>query len=100
MSHSLTFLFKKSDVRDLSKLLAKNELFAQKFVFLYTIFLTVFFLSLPKSESLPLLFAHSLFFKERLERFTHSLFFKEQLEGFAPVALYKRTTLPIRSGRS
>ena len=39
MSHSLTLLFKKSDVRDLSKLLAKNELFAQKFVFfVYYIF--------------------------------------------------------------
>ncbi len=33
-----------------------------------------------KSESLPKLFAHSLFFKERLERFT-------------PVALYKRATM-------
>ena len=56
---------------------------------------------MPKSESLPSLFAHLLFFKERLER-------------YAPVALYKRTTMndlhmllmtkerlwAIRSGRS
>ena len=47
---------------------------------------------MPKSESLPSLFAHSLFFKERLEQFTHSLFFKEQLERFAQVAHDKRAT--------
>ena len=42
---------------------------------------------LPKNESLTLLFAHLLFFKERLERFT-------------PIALYKRETWAICSGRS
>ena len=35
---------------------------------------------MPKSKSLPSLFAHSLFFEERLERFTF-------------VALYKRATV-------
>ena len=35
---------------------------------------------MPACESLPLLFAYSLFFKERLE-------------WFAPVALYKRATV-------
>ena len=43
-------------------------------------FLTVFPLFMPESKSLPSLFAHLLFFKDRLER-------------YAPVALYKRTTM-------
>ena len=110
MSHSLTLLFQKSDVCDLSKLLSKNELFAQKFVFLYTIFLTVFFLSLPKSESLPLLFAHLLVFKERLSNsLIHtflksnlrdsllSLFTKEQPYRFVQVAHDKRATGAIHT---
>ena len=42
--------------------------------------MTVLPLIMPACEALPLLFAHSLFFKE-------------QLEWFAPVALYKRATV-------
>ena len=40
----------------------------------------LFHLLMPKSETLPLLFAHSLFFKEQINR-------------FSLVALYKRETL-------
>ena len=43
-------------------------------------FLTVFPLFIPKSEALPSLFAHLLFFKEPLEK-------------FASVALYKRVNV-------
>ena len=56
--------------------LVKRERIARKI----RIFLTVFPLFMPKSKSLPSLFAHSLLFKERLER-------------FAPVPLYKRATV-------
>ena len=50
-----------------------------KFVF-FVCFLQFFPFFRPKSELIPSLFAHSLFFKERLEH-------------FAPVALYKRATV-------
>ena len=56
-----------------SKLLAKNERFAQKFVFFIR------------------------FWQSLSSLFDHLLFFKEQLERFAPVALYKRATGGIHS---
>ena len=61
----------------------KNERFAQKNLFFFIFFLqffTAFPLFMPKSESLPSLFAQSLFFKELQER-------------FALVTLYKRATM-------
>ena len=48
--------------RESSESLAKNMQFAQKRIF--CMFLTVFLPFMPKSESLPLLFAQSLFTKE------------------------------------
>ena len=61
---------------DSRKLLAKNEWFAQKICSFLMFFLWQFF----PPFMLTLLFAHSLFFKERLEQ-------------FSLVALYKRATM-------
>ena len=83
VSDSLSLLFRKERcewfARDLSGLLAKNERFTQKMCIL-CMFLTVFPLFMPQSESLLSLFTHFLFFKERLER-------------FSPVSFYKRVTM-------
>ena len=56
--------------------------------------LTVFPLFMPKSESLSLLFAYTLFFKEQLERFAHVTLNKQKgdHERFAQVAHDKRAT--------
>ena len=63
----------------LRKSLLKNEQITQK-IHIFCMFFCQFFPLFPKSKLYPSLFAHSLFFKEQLER-------------FAPVAHYKRTTL-------
>ena len=64
----------------------KKDRFAGK-IHMFHMFLTVFPFFMPKSESLPSLFPHTLFFKE-------------QLEWFAPVTHYKKKLWAIRSGRS
>ena len=73
---------KKSDVSDLLVIrmnrLQKQAICSKNSYF--HMFLTVFPFFMPKSKPLKSLFAHLLFFKERLER-------------FAPVALYKRATV-------
>ena len=55
-------------------------------------FLTVFPLFMPKSESLPTLFKKELLSKEQRERFGlgHQ---KRDREGITPIALYKRATV-------
>ena len=75
-------------------------------------FLTVFdsffpFYAQAKSESLTLLFAHLTVFplfyaksKSFMSLFAHSFFFKERVELFASVVLYERVTWGIRSGGS
>ena len=84
--------YKRAAVSDsLLILLAKNEGFARKNC-IFRMFLTVFPFFIPKRKLLQLLFAHSPYFKERLER-------------FAPVALclfalFLRATWAIRSGGS
>ena len=101
VSEALSLLFKKKAMWvihcDSRKLLAKNEWFAQKICSFLMFFLWQFF----PPFMLTSLFAHSLFFKERLEQFSR-------------VALYKRATMSdslrslmtkeqpwaIRSGRS
>ena len=81
---------------DLSKLL-KNERFTRKNsmkIVFFICFFPVFPLFMPKSESLPSLFAQLLFFKELLWA-NHSGCSKQKSdrERFAPVALYKRATM-------
>ena len=69
VSESLLSLFKKKRCECFAhhwiESLAKNERFPWK----TRMYLTVFPLFMPKSESLPLLFSHSLFFKEPHEWF-------------------------------
>ena len=61
----------------------KNERFAQTIR-----------ICMPKSESLPSLFAHLLFFKERLEQFSSCPSLqKSDCERFAQVAQYNRVTV-------
>ena len=77
--HSL----KKSNVSDLFVIrvnrLQKQSDLLEKFIF-FICYWQFFPFFMPKSESLPSLFAHLLFFKERLEQ-------------FSPIALYKRATV-------
>ena len=68
---------------DLSRFLAKNEWFTQnKFVYVFDSF-SPFWCPTGNCSCRSLL----------LSLFAHSLFFKEWLERFAPVALYKRATV-------
>ena len=61
---------------DSSKSHAKNERFAQK-IRIFRIYLTVFPLFMPMSESFPVLFAPSLFFKKRSEKFPQVAHYKK-----------------------
>ena len=74
MSESLSSLFTKEQIA------LKNERFVQLLLYFSFVFLTAFLLFMPKSESLPSLFAPSIFFKE-------------PQEPFALVTLHKRATI-------
>ena len=86
-NESLSSFFRKERcewfARDSSKLFAKSKRIAQNNVF-FVCFWQFFLFFMYERELLPALFTHSLFFKERLER-------------FAPGALYKRARVAIRS---
>ena len=74
----------------------KKERFTKKNLFLgcFRHFLTVFTLLCQKSESLQLLFAKLLFFKDRWDQFSLvALYKKRDCERIAPVTLYKRATV-------
>ena len=70
----------------------KKDRFAGK-IHMFHMFLTVFPLFMPKSESLPSLFPHTLFFKEQFEWFAHIAHYKKNCEQFAQVAHDKIATL-------
>ena len=77
MSKSLSSFVKKERLKWFARIILKREWFARKNI---CQFFTVFPLFMPKSESLQLLFAQSLFFKD-------------QREWFTSVAIYKRATV-------
>ena len=91
---------------DSSKSHAKNERFAQK-VRNFRMYLTVFPLFMPISELFPVLFAPSLFFKKRSEKFpqvahykkwpwascSHRSLQKSNCERYAQVAHDKRASV-------
>ena len=60
----------------------KNEQFTRK-ICIFRMFLTVFPFLVPKSKSLMLLFAHSLFIRVQIERFASVALYKRAKVGFA-----------------
>ena len=83
--------------RNLSESLLKTSNLLEK-IHIFCLLFTAFPLFMPKSKSLPSLFAPSLFFKEQpwANRSCRSLQ-KGNRERFAPVTFYKRATGAISS---
>ena len=83
--------------RNSSESLLKTSNLLEK-IHIFRLLFTAFPLFMPKSESLPSLFAPSLFFKEQpwANRSCRSLQ-KGNRERFAPVTFYKRATGAISS---
>ena len=80
--------------------LQKTSASLKKIIFFH-MFLTVFPLFMPKSELLPSLFTHLLFFKERIERFDPITLYKiVMVSNLLRLFMTKERLRAICSGRS